>query len=546
LSNLFPIEEIKKLANKTDFDQYRSDPVGFCEDVLNEEYTDDVKIMMESVRDNIITVAKSSNATGKTHGAARVAVWWYKAFSDSQVYTGAAPPESNLKRLLWGEIGSLTERHPNIFVEDKIHPLLIQRSAQSFISGVTIPSSGTAAQREAKFAGKHSPNLLFILDEGDAIPDEVFRGVESCMTGGHARLLVMFNPRAEMGEVYRMERDRRAHVVALSAFKHPNVVQNEEVIPGAVTRETTVRRVNQWCRPLVEGETPDSECFELPEFLSGAESRDQNGYTFPALKAGHYKILDPAFSYMVLGEYPAQSTTQLISREWIAKARSRWDAYVAEHGEKAPEGTQAIMGLDVAEFGTDANVAAFRYGGFVERMITWSGMDTIQTAERAAEQFEQRKKTVEYEEPEMAVPGAPTGKILKKSKVVQLVSYCNVDGTGVGAGVAPYMERKGVAAYSIKVASSPTYETEIGEFGVLRDQIWWEVREWLRADPGSMLPPDDMLLEELQTPTYEVKGGKIKIMAKDTLKELLKRSPDRADALGLTFAPAEQELEYAL
>jgi hypothetical protein len=44
-----------------------------------------------------------------------------------------------------------------------------------------------------------------------------------------------------------------------------------------------------------------------------------------------------------------------------------------------------------------------------------------------------------------------------------------------------------------------------------------------------------MLLEELQTPTYEVSGGKIRVMKKETMRELLKRSPDRADALVLTF-----------
>jgi hypothetical protein len=51
-----------------------------------------------------------------------------------------------------------------------------------------------------------------------------------------------------------------------------------------------------------------------------------------------------------------------------------------------------------------------------------------------------------------------------------------------------------------------------------------------------MLPPDELLMEELQTPTYEVRNGKVRIMAKPTMRELLRRSPDRADALCLTFA----------
>ena len=466
--------------------------------------------MMESVRDNPITIAKSANATGKTHGAARVAVWWHKCFPDSQVYTAAAPPESNLKKLLWGEIGAIIEKHPKLFEGEAVTNLHVQQSAQCFLTGVTIPMSGTAAQRQAKFSGKHAPHLLFIIDEGDAVPDEVYLAIESCMSGGHARLLVMFNPRAEVGEAYRMERDGRANVVQLSAFSHPNVATGIDIIPGAVTRETTVRRINEWCRPLASGEHFDGECFELPAFLVGVSAKSQRGVEYPPLSQGFYKISEPAFSYMVLGRYPAQGSNQLISRAWIDAARSRWDAYVAVNGERPPMGTKAIMGVDIAEFGDDANVTCFRYGGWVERFVTWSGVDTMVTAERAAAEYRKRK-----------------------------VSRAHVDATGVGAGVAPNMKRLACSALSVKVASKPTESTELGEFQILRDQLWWAVREWLRTDQGAMLPPDERLLEELATPTYTVEGGTVRVMKKDAMRDLLKRSPDRADALCLTFYQPE-------
>ena len=228
-------------TGNNDFMRYQQDPVGFGHDVLGDTFTDDVKVLMESVRDNPITIAKSANATGKTHAAARVAVWWFKCFPGSQVYTAAAPPENNLKKLLWGEIGGIAETHQELFSSDQVNILHISQSSQSFLTGVTIPMSGTDAQRESKFAGKHAPYLLFIIDEGDAVPDAVYRGIESCMSGGHARMLIMFNPRAEVGEVYRMERDSRANVVHLSAFNHPNVITGEDKIPGAVTRENTIR-----------------------------------------------------------------------------------------------------------------------------------------------------------------------------------------------------------------------------------------------------------------------------------------------------------------
>ena len=492
------------------FTQYQQDPVGFSEQVLEETLTDDVKVLMESVRDYPITVARSANATGKTHGAARVAIWFFQVYRDSQVYTAAAPPQANLEKLLWGELGGLIEKHPDLFKSNTIKNLHIERSAQSFITGVSIPSSGTAVQRQAKFSGKHAPHLLFIVDEGDAVPDEVFTAIESCLSGGHGRLLVMFNPRAEQGEVYRMERDGRANVVSLSAFNHPNVISGEDTIPGAVDRSTTVRRIHQWCRPLTDREQPDSNCFELPDFLVGAMALDQSGKQLPPLQPGHYKITEQAFSYMVLGRYPTQSSIQLISREWINRARARWDTYVADHGEIPPECTKSIMGLDIGEYGADSNVACFRYGGYVAPLISWGGVDTAVTGDRAAEEYKSRS-----------------------------VLRCCVDATGIGAGVAPHMRRNGCNAVAVKVASSPTEKTELGEFTLLRDQLWWSCREWLRTDSGAMLPPDEDLIEELLIATYEIPSGKIKIMKKAVMRDLLKRSPDRADALCLTFFTPE-------
>jgi hypothetical protein len=494
---------------RIDFTKYQNDPVAFGVEVLGEYYTPDVIDLMNSVKDFGVTVARSANAVGKTHCAARIALWFYKCFPDAQIYTAAAPPESNLRRLLWGEIGSLVHKHPELFEGEKTNTLNIERDSHSFITGVTIPMAGTPEQREAKFNGKHAPNLLFIVDEGDAVPPEVYRGIEACMSGGNAHLLVMFNPRGASGPVYQMERDHTAHIVEMSAFRHPNVTTGEDVIPGAVSREKTVRRLNEWSRPLAEGELPDTECFELPEFLVGVTGKAQDGHEYAPLPAGTRKITNPAFSYMVLGNYPPQSELQLISRTWIEAAVVRWLSYVATYGEMPPPSIFAIMGYDVAEYGKDKNVLAIRYGGWVARFAhTWQGVDPDTGAIEAAKVYHQ----IEAEN-------------------------CAVDATGVGAGVPARMGRLGCNADGVKVASSPTYETELGAFGTLRDQLWWSLREWFRTDPGAMIPPEEELLEELATPSYGVINGKIKVTDKDTMREMLGRSPNYADALALTFAP---------
>ena len=73
----------------------------------------------------------------------------------------------------------------------------------------------------------------------------------------------------------------------------------------------------------------------------------------------------------------------------------------------------------------------------------------------------------------------------------------------------------------------------------IRSQLWWSCREWLRTDTGAMLPPNEALLEELALPTYEVRNGKIEVMKKPAMREVLKRSPDLADSLCLSFYQPE-------
>ena len=86
------------------------------------------------------------------------------------------------------------------------------------------------------------------------------------------------------------------------------------------------------------------------------------------------------------------------------------------------------------------------------------------------------------------------------------------------------------------MAELSTIKTDIGEFRLLRDQLWWLCREWLRTDPGAMLPPDEELIEELSAPTYNTDSGKVEVMKKADMREILKRSPNKADALCMTFA----------
>lgn len=500
------------VEEKDEYSKYKDDPVKFGFEILNHKYTRDVSNMMMSVVNNRTTLAKSSNGTGKSYAVGDLAIWALLVFNDSQVYL-TATPYSNLQNILWpkvaanvlankelfGEFGKLTDDG----IESKSNP-------EHFIRPLTIPTQGSETEKQGKFSGKHAPHLFFFVDESDTVPEFVFNGIESCMSGTYDRLLCTFNPRCASGRMYQLERSGGANVVMLRAFTHPNVVTGKDIIPGAVSRTITVQRINRYCRPINQFDSMGIDTFELPKCLVGATVPLENNEKefYPPLKEGLYKIEDSLFYHIVLAEYPSQSTNQLIAQEWIDRAISRWEEYRIVYGDRPPD-VYGIAGLDAAEMGADANAMCFRYGDWVDKIRTWGGMDALESGDRAMLELSTRK-----------------------------IRNTNVDGIGYGSGIAPYMVRMGTTATSVKVSESPTKKMEEADFGNMRDQLWWEVREWFRSDKA-MIPPDEELRQELITATYEIPNGKIKIMQKKDMKILLHRSPDRADALCLTFAKTE-------
>lgn len=517
------------------FQDYMYDPVRFGETVLGDSYTDDMREMFDSVVWNEVTFAQSGNALGKSLGASRVALWWYLTRPNAEVYMAAAPPESNLRNILWDRLSTVIAAKKHLFVEDSISlPGMRISRPGSLITGVTIPAQGTPKEREARFAGKHAPYLLFICDEADAIPAEVFDGIESCMSGGEARLLLLFNPRDENSHVAGMQKAGRGNTVHLSALRHPNVVEGRDVIPGAVTRERTIKRVHAWTRPLLPNEMPGMETWEVPDVLAGIPVMGDMGKELPPLAEGEFrKVVDQAFWYMVLGQYPAQGEDQLIATTWVDQAISRYLEYTSRMGVYSNpiiQSTQPIAGLDVAELGPDLNSLCVRYGSYVIPLDIWRGVDIEVTSERAAEKCR-----------------------------LYVASEVFVDSTGVGAGVWPKLRKEGILAHRIMVVSNPekgAAEMPFPDFGngngrsgdldkpqfqTVADEGWWNLREWLRTDPTAMLPNDPLLREELIYPKYTKSRGKIVVCGEDQVElrkgfmRKLRRSADRASSLMLTF-----------
>jgi hypothetical protein len=175
---------------------------------------------------------------------------------------------------------------------------------------------------------------------------------------------------------------------------------------------------------------------------------------------------------------------------------------------------EEIWGLDVARFGDDRTALAKRRGNVcTEPVKWWRNKDLMQITGLVMNEY-------------------------KEAKIKPIVIF--VDVIGFGAGVVDRLAEQDIPVQGINVAELPAFGEK---FMRMRDELWWEAREWLRK-MDCKLPDDGALIAELTLPTYAyTSSGKIKAEGKDEIKKRtaktassLGKSPDLADAFCLTFS----------
>lgn len=224
------------------------------------------------------------------------------------------------------------------------------------------------------------------------------------------------------------------------------------------------------------------------------------------------------FKVRVLGEFPSASTAQLIPTAAVDDAMTR-----EKPGVNTQTFTQAIVGLDVARFGDDSTVLCTRVGRDCASVpwVTLRGADGRQVGERA------------HAHAQMLLDDYGFQRVL-----------INFDRAGIGASVWEYFRYNNM---------DPRIRVNAVDFGSgsrwpmrylnKRAEMWCLMKDWLVKEEG-VLPHDEELKEQLIAPEYMFTQAKnqIQLEAKKDIKKRLGVSPDRADALALTFAEPAAEI----
>lgn len=199
----------------------------------------------------------------------------------------------------------------------------------------------------------------------------------------------------------------------------------------------------------------------------------------------------------VFGKFPPSQSNALLGVEDAAQA-SRRVIGEADYRDEAK-----VLGVDVARFGDDRSVLFPRQGRAAMRPKVFRDLDTMQLAGQVALFIEKWSPDATF-----------------------------IDATGIGAGVVDRLHQLGFRVIGIDFGSRALTSTK---FQNRRAEMWWTMSDWVRA--GACLPDDAELIAEITAPTYAFDAtGRLILESKADMKKRGLPSPDKADALALTFA----------
>lgn len=199
----------------------------------------------------------------------------------------------------------------------------------------------------------------------------------------------------------------------------------------------------------------------------------------------------------VRGMFPAKGDHQLIGPDTVDNAINR----EIQFDEHAP----LLMGVDVARFGEDKCVIAFRQGRDA-KSIPWKDykkLSVTQFARFVAEAMDKYDPDAVF-----------------------------VDGNGVGGGVVDVLRDW---KYPVIEVQSGNTASDAKQYANKRTEMWCLMADWLEVGG---IPDSQVLKDDLTCPEYMYKGADNlkQLEPKDKTKKRGFASPDFADALAMTFA----------
>lgn len=451
-------------------DRWQKDPVGFVREVLHETPLPHQITILESARDNFKVAVRSGQKVGKTKLVIWLALWFYCSFPGARVFMVAAVADQ-VKRVLWTELKKTLKAAGRHGFE------LAETPAENPATGLCADDGreirGFTVRDIEAMAGL-SGHILAIVDEASALPDGLAQAIEGNLAGDNCRMIWISNPTRTEGPFF-------------DAFNNPDKAKFWKLF------HLSSEKVAQYC--------------------------DRHGLIIPGVASlrriaaweEEWKRDSPFFIVRVLGEFLKNETGRCISLQAITDAQARWDT-VEDTGLLS-------IGIDPAGPGDEGDeftfaivrgrklLALFPFRGLTEE-AAWAHLKSFLASYRRGDEI-----------PHVIVDaeGAIGSSIYYKFK-------------GISNTLKRSKPETAFDCYGVKSSHNARREPLIYER--IREELWANLADWLIQ--GGAITSDHKLAEELHSPMWlGTLKAKLKVTAKNELREKLGRSPDRADALCL-------------
>lgn len=485
--------------------------VEFVQDVLGRSPWSKQAEIISDVFNYPTVAVKSCNAAGKSDLASDVALTFLMCKPNSIVIT-TAPTWRQVKDVIWRYIRTKHAKAPIKLSAAQCNQVGLDLTEEWFAVGLSTKDA-------EKFFGYHADEILVIVDEASGVEEEIWTGVDAVTPNLNAHVLAIGNPTNPDGRFYKMFQDPLVRKHTITVFDTPNFTANG------------ITNVEQLIKYFTAPEDQDP-------ILYAVEQQKKLKSPIPALispirvfqRYNQWGPEHPMWEALIMAQFPSQASTALIPLGLILKSVEVWrqiekakkDKAFAKELEKKPEwkikhGEHYRYGIDVARFGDDTTVIAPAKGGYVEKLIQWGKVDTSITTER----------------------------IIQHISLHDFRAILRVDDIGVGGGVSDQLnklKRERPDKYMFKVhrvnASAGTTNPE--KWYNLRTEMYDRLAD-LFINHEIAIPDDEDLVSELATirVKYVGKDNQIKqVEAKSSIKDRLKRSPDKADAVMMAMYDA--------
>lgn len=551
--------------------KYAHDPFAYFADVQGITLSPDQETIVDMLRVETRVLLPSANNMGKTFIIAAWGVYLFDARASlpdedsGQEEQGCklllpGPDHPTIKATIYNEMLALAAR-----AEHRGFLMPGERSDRSVLWQVRPkwdiePFSPQERVNQAvahKASGRHHRNQAALIEEGQGVPEATWKAVEGMCSAAGNQIVSSFNPTEPVGPTFVRAGAGTYKVFHISAFNHPNVLEREYIIKAAIDYKVIDARVKD-CRD--RGPYPATPLdpayhdfvYALPP-VNAIEEGPRNdgimGHPF-----GTPRVYRPtaAFTAQVLGQFPSESNSGLFNAADIDASMARWQA--GHDPVQIPD----RVGTDPSRRGGDDALAAPSWGPTGEALLrTFADCETQGASALALLRARTRIRVGEMT-------------VFPKGDGVDLAMALDrkfpgspfiVDEGGVGSSPYDHLNRVlGRVCLPVSFAASPLPPVPSEPWCEnTRTQLY--VRLAMLLQRGLIdLPPDPLLREELlahyvldQAKTVEqldprtnlmVKSREpsVALVAKDVIKKLIGRSPDRADGCVLSvynraFAP---------